>query len=90
MHVVRRYGRGLRVCRSTTISWVVQPPGEPQIRTPAMTGRDPAAPSDRRKNPARKKTDRRKPGPALEEAAGRRKESGRDSKADSYGEGDDE
>jgi hypothetical protein len=54
-----------------------------------MTGRDPSAPSDRRKNPARKKADRRKP--FQEETKGGRKEPGSgDSGTDFFGNGDEE
>jgi hypothetical protein len=41
-----------------------------------MAGRDPASPSDRRKNPSRKKTDRRQAGPDEPAGAKGHKESG--------------
>ena len=58
-----------------------------------MTGRDPSAPSDRRKNPARKKADRRKPGPFLDESAGakgRKDSGGGDANTDPFGQRDEE
>jgi len=54
-----------------------------------MTGRDPSAPSDRRKNPARKKADRRKPF-REETGAGRKEPGSGDSGTDSFGHGDEE